>query len=84
MTFFTAKLGVTPWKIKGEVPTGEKPVILLGNSAFKSLKNVKSYEQQLPCEDNLKEGHTLVKEHDRIAKIHIVPKAGVKVKDIRV
>lgn len=54
----TANLSVTPWKIKGEVLTVEKPVIFLGNSGFKSLKNGKSYEQQLPCENHLKEGHT--------------------------
>lgn len=34
----TANLSVTPWKIKGEVLTVEKPVIFLRNSGFKSLK----------------------------------------------
>lgn len=48
---FVANLSITVWKIKGEVSAVETPIILLGNSGFKSLKNGKSHEQQLPCAD---------------------------------
>lgn len=79
---FTANLSVTSWKIK-EVPAVKKPTILLGNSGFKSLKKmVKVMSSNCHVKVNLKEGRRLVKKNDRIIKIHMVLRVGVKGKDI--